>query len=91
LLCLVLSCLVLSCHALSCPVMPCLVLSRPDKAARCLTFVAVPPLPTLATLVACGVVVLDGQLQLLYQLMGTPSYMAPESILHGMYGKEVDW
>ncbi|CAN0066695.1 unnamed protein product, partial [Ectocarpus sp. 6 AP-2014] len=25
------------------------------------------------------------------QLMGTPSYMAPESILHGMYGKEVDW
>ncbi|CAN0094839.1 unnamed protein product [Sphacelaria rigidula] len=23
--------------------------------------------------------------------MGTPSYMAPESILHGMYGKEVDW
>lgn len=26
-----------------------------------------------------------------HQLMGTPSYMAPESILHGMYGKEVDW
>ncbi len=49
-----------------------------------------PFLPSLpAVLYTRRAVVLGGQLT--YQLMGTPSYMAPESILHGMYGKEVDW